>query len=974
MSIGSKIKAAGASVGTFALGAAGLVASLMREPDTPSGLGDPSQWWHWVSRPRGVVALASAALAGLGAYRTVKQFVTPKAATEATAGRIEADLKEIKREVVGELDLVVGYSELPAEYVRRLPTALVVADYGVVPYDDALGSKAGLLAWAASGRPTPSGRLLVAPAGYGKTRLALELVTELRGRGWKAGLLPRAAFGRTGPRGEADIDRQLARFFQARGEAGALLVLDYAETRAADIERVTKAAQQAQAGGPVRLLLLARGAGDWWKELRADSRSVQLVFEAEPLTGHAADVPAADRERFFKTAASAFYLKLKAAGADDVLPATTWAERPAPAARLAALGDASPLLLAFEAFLHVRGVGGEGSVLTEMAREERRHWARALRLPAGDAGAGRDNRVEAVQRCASALTLIQGTRARPYADTFKALDDLVLVALRRGPLLGITELERANALAAVKAGVERLYLVHGHEGARLMPVLPDLLGEHVCAEVLARDPELLTRLSELGERQRLVPFVVANRIAFSQHEARSRNAARRALLKAIPAQPDDVLPALLDIGRYEYGGLLPAFEEAVASLPDATLSRLILSLAPNDPLLQGLIDRVVGEQMTRHVERGESAGDSPARPPVPYPDDVGLGGRVFVRLKESGPELRTAQLLFNAAQRCGDYEQASEWFGRAYELLSAAARGNDSVRFMMALNGVHHAKAAHGHGAVAEAERLLVRAAEDIAAIPEADADAATTVRLMYAATASNFLMRNSEQGYDIAWKICADALDRFARAPREAQDACTEPALQTLINATNIARHLGDVRSAVAMGEWALELANRYAEAEVGFIGSATPYVVNLCVNLSMVYTELGDAERAMQLSERAVELARELAGFDPEEYGFSLGKALDGLAVDYMLRGDFRKAVTLEEEAVTLLETSARAGGAEDLASALINQSSSLMQLGSTNRAKERLAQAAAIYAKIEADGVVRFPWMLTNLRVLEGRLNGH
>jgi tetratricopeptide (TPR) repeat protein len=140
------------------------------------------------------------------------------------------------------------------------------------------------------------------------------------------------------------------------------------------------------------------------------------------------------------------------------------------------------------------------------------------------------------------------------------------------------------------------------------------------------------------------------------------------------------------------------------------------------------------------------------------------------------------------------------------------------------------------------------------------------------------------------------------------------------------------------------------------------------------MIYTEVGNAERAMQLSERAVDLARELAGFDPEQYSFDLGKALDGLAVDYLLRKDFQRAVALEEEAIALLQTSGRVDSAEDVATALINQTSGLMRMGATKRAKERLAQAGAIYGKIEEAGVVRFPWMLRNLRLLEEALNGN
>ena len=110
-------------------------------------------------------------------------------------------------------------------------------------------------------------RLVTGGGGSGKTRLALELVRRMNGRGWEC--VPVAE----------DAEREAVgagRAVASRG--GLLLVVDYAEARTG-LEGLLEAAAGDE--GRVRVLLLARQAGDWWERLQGGGAAVRgLVRDA----------------------------------------------------------------------------------------------------------------------------------------------------------------------------------------------------------------------------------------------------------------------------------------------------------------------------------------------------------------------------------------------------------------------------------------------------------------------------------------------------------------------------------------------------------------------------------------------------------------------------------------------------------------------------------------------------------------------
>ena len=125
-----------------------------------------------------------------------------------------------------------------------------------------------LRAWLCT-EPPISVRVLTGNSGYGKTRLALELIEEMARQGWCAGFLTRA---------------ELKRFREQHDLAGwgwnapVLAVVDYASASARDLHAWLKELEdnpvwdsaEARNGFPLRLLLMERqaepGVG-WWAEV-----------------------------------------------------------------------------------------------------------------------------------------------------------------------------------------------------------------------------------------------------------------------------------------------------------------------------------------------------------------------------------------------------------------------------------------------------------------------------------------------------------------------------------------------------------------------------------------------------------------------------------------------------------------------------------------------------------------------------------
>lgn len=124
----------------------------------------------------------------------------------------------------------------------------------IVPFLGRHVELAGLLAWCLDGHGGRL-RLITGPGGVGKTRLSVELSHRMTAHGWRC---DRVAYGQ----------EALAIQTLRSGDPGRLLlVVDYAETRTG--LRQMFATLASDEGKDVRVLLLARSAGEWWDQLAA---------------------------------------------------------------------------------------------------------------------------------------------------------------------------------------------------------------------------------------------------------------------------------------------------------------------------------------------------------------------------------------------------------------------------------------------------------------------------------------------------------------------------------------------------------------------------------------------------------------------------------------------------------------------------------------------------------------------------------
>ena len=124
-------------------------------------------------------------------------------------------------------------------------------------------------------------RLVTGPGGVGKTRLAVELADRMRAEGWRT---ERVKDGQ-----EAGAISALRMVTRDR----ALLVVDYAETRPGLGQLLADLA--GEQGKSVRVLLLARAAGEWWDQLGVRDPAVfDLVQAARPACVELPAVVAAD--------------------------------------------------------------------------------------------------------------------------------------------------------------------------------------------------------------------------------------------------------------------------------------------------------------------------------------------------------------------------------------------------------------------------------------------------------------------------------------------------------------------------------------------------------------------------------------------------------------------------------------------------------------------------------------------------------
>ena len=244
---------------------------------------------------------------------------------------------------------------------------LLCAEEAIIPFDtNGLAFLQTQLDWAHAGDSALSVRLVTGPSGAGKTRQALALCQQLHQAGWHSGFLPRDC----DPHHGAALGRQIWEAHQPY-----CVVVDDAEMRQPVVLALLKTLLANRETGPhpvqVRVLLLARHAGDWWRLLPGKDSDCQTLLDSSACSGPIA-LPAlypseAERQRAYQVA-----LQILAQGLKRSLPSSQ--------PDLSAPQFAHPLYLHMAALLAVRGQAtpSADALASAMLGLEQDYWRQAL--------------------------------------------------------------------------------------------------------------------------------------------------------------------------------------------------------------------------------------------------------------------------------------------------------------------------------------------------------------------------------------------------------------------------------------------------------------------------------------------------------------------------------------------------------------------------------------------------------------------
>ena len=361
------------------------------------------------------------------------------------------------------------------------PSKYLTARYEVIPFQDRGREQeiAQLTEWSSSAERA-SVLLIHGAGGSGKTRLLIEWCRRLRHQGWHAGFLDRDVT-------EAKLDALL------EGVVPRCLVLDYGETRPSIVATLLHRTNRLRTeGGPkVRVVLLARTAGEWWRQLRRDDESIDNLALSSPKPIELSPlIPEPDERPEYIAEVAAAY-------------ATAHGDRPPVATPM--IEYTHPrydrvLYLHFEALLRVldgtsKETEDDDGQLFRVLDHERRAWWRAYREATGATSVPGHVR-RAFDRGMAAITLTGGTESE--IDAYS--------------LLGIASPTLTSDPAAHLVDVlHRLY--PAADGRFVAPLEPDLLGEELIRQVLDDNLSLLDRLFEsVNEDKKYHTFIIIGRL------------------------------------------------------------------------------------------------------------------------------------------------------------------------------------------------------------------------------------------------------------------------------------------------------------------------------------------------------------------------------------------------------------------------------------------------------------------------------
>ncbi|WP_253871211.1 tetratricopeptide repeat protein [Promicromonospora umidemergens] len=799
------------------------------------------------------------------------------------------------------------------------PGRLLAPARRIVPFVGRAAELISLIDWC-SGPDPVAVRLISGPRGVGKTRLAREVAHRLAHAGWTCLDVPDGA--------------EPAALAAVPDGAPALLLIDDAETRGPALADLLRAAARDRAGA-LRVLLVARGAGEWFSRLSMADVTVRALLEPARARG---DLGAEVFPGQVDARLVAAFVQPYARALGLAAPRVAVASVPGGGARMLDL-QAAALCAVLRAQAQARAPRGAlpvdvSDALGELLEHERWSWFRS----AEEAG------------------VLGEAGFLP-----KAMDGLVAAATLTGvrtPDAAENLVRRVSAVVpGVRPGAE------GDVGRWLLDLDP-----HRALPGRLVDPHLLAELTDVPE---LLGACLAGAGAA---------AARRAALRAAgivveqPGGPSE-----------DQGAALDRLGAAIAALPEEhdTL-RSVSGVLPYPSLALGELRA----ELTLRTLAATPVGDLPSRAEALRDVGVALGevGRatdaeqyqrealaLFRELAAADPHrfrLRLAALLVNLGTTYSDQGRPQEALRCVEEsvdllrLVAADRPGVVTLDLTMAVSNLAVTFAELGRPLAAlEPSREAARLWRELSrANPERFAWA-LALALMNVARRLLELGRARE-----AHEPAAESLEirrRLAAADPDEHLSGLGDSLQVM---GSVLADQGRAEEALPYLEEAVEIRRRTAQENPG------RYLPDLARSLQSLGTRLADAGRraeGLDLQQEAVEVRRRLVADDPARYVPDLADALSAVGVTHARLGRPQDALDVEREATRTWR--GLVGSEPDryrprLAQSLTNVSSAFAVLRLGDEAVPPACEAVALLRELATDDAARYrPRLAEALRVL-------
>jgi predicted nucleic acid-binding Zn-ribbon protein len=750
------------------------------------------------------------------------------------------------------------------------PAALLAARHEVVPYVGREEFRRRCREWLAS-EPACAARLVTAPGGQGKTRLALQVARDAATEGWRVILARHQGDG--GLLGEAAAEVVPA----AAQPVGTLVVVDYADRwPREDLQDLLTRHPPTAGAGPARVLLLGRSSAFWFPfTTLLDSAGIAVSHEPLPdLASPVAEGAASARRLMFDTAVTAFVEQMCGTGrsSESVVDAVvqpdlsregfalTLAVHMAALVAVLATVDPLPDVEPASTPLGARPTAPDPAALSRnLLLREVWHWQRMMQRP-----------VDPLR-----LSTTQMARAVLVATLIRGLPPAVA-----RPLLAGLPLDADNA--AVLDGHALCYPPQDATVV-LAPLYPDRLGEDFIATVLpgaATDQHIPTSISFLTDH--IAPDILTGLLAYAPDPVTTRTI-RRAVLTMLTETAR----------RWDHVAthhLIPALNSdptLVLAAGGTTIARLapLSTFRPHLPTLGALLNTTIGAGS--HLDLGIGA--------------VTVSELLLDQARTNGDTATLASTLTTHAIRLGAV-------GRRTEALTAAQEAVTLRRELANLNrNTHLPNLATSVNNLANHLSEAGRRTEALTAAQEA----VTLYRELANLNRNTYLPDLAMSVINLANYLAAAG--RRADGLTAAQKAVT---LYRELANLNRDAHLPNLAASVNNLAVRLAEAGRRAEALTTTQEAVTlrrelvalnrdAYLPNLAASVTNLAVDLGEAGRraeALTTAQEAVTLYRELVALNRDAYLPNLATSVNNLANHLAAVERRAEALTTAQEAVTL------------------------------------------------------------------------